>query len=171
MLIVEDGSGLSNAESFTSVADAAAYHASFGNTAAWAAIGAEADQEAMLRRATSYMQSRYYGMWAGDALGSTQRLDWPRSSVPTRDGYGAVPSNAVPPEVKNACAELALKAFSGELWPDSTQGVKREKIGPLEVEYDQYSPSTPVFNSIDASLAPLLKMGAQPGINIPRMRT
>lgn len=171
MLIVEDGSGLDNAESYLSVAEATTYHANFGNEATWAAVGTEATQEAMLRRATSYMQSRYYGMWEGDMLGSTQRLDWPRSSVPTRDGYGAIPSNAVPSEVKNACAELALKAFSGELWPDSTQGVKREKIGPLEVEYDPYSPSTPVFNSIDAMLAPLLKMGALPGVNVPLMRT
>jgi hypothetical protein len=34
-LIVEDGTGLANAESYVSVADATTYHANIGNTA-WA---------------------------------------------------------------------------------------------------------------------------------------
>ena len=36
-LIVEDGTGLANAESYVSVADATTYHTNYGNTA-WTAI-------------------------------------------------------------------------------------------------------------------------------------
>lgn len=170
-LIVEDGTGLADAESYLSVADAAIYHANMGTDAAWAAVGATAVQEAMLRRATNYLRSRYYNMWEGSAVAAAQRLDWPRSGVPTRDGYGAIASNSVPEEVKNACAELALKAFSADLMPDQNQAVKREKIGPIEVEYSEYSPSSPSYVAIDAMLAPLLRAGAQPGLNVPLTRT
>ena len=43
-LIVEDGTGLANAESYVSVADATTYHANIGNTA-WAAITSDATKE------------------------------------------------------------------------------------------------------------------------------
>lgn len=169
-LIVEDGSGLADAEAYVSVADATTYHTNMGNSAAWAAVGVTAVQEAMLRRATNYMRNRYYGMWEGSAVASTQRLDWPRSGVPTRDGGSAIASNIVPEDVKAACAELALKAFSADLMPDSSQAVKREKVGPLEVEYDEFSPSSPAYLAIDAMLAPFLLPGSQPGVNVPLMR-
>lgn len=169
-LIVEDGTGLDNAESYLSVADATTYHTKMGNAAAWAAVGAEAVQEAMLRRATNYLRSRYYAMWSGEPVAPFQRLDWPRWGVPSRDGYNAIPSNSVPEDIKAACAELALKAVSGDLLPDISQSVKREKVGPIEVEYDQYSPSSPAYQSIDAMLAPFLLPGSQPGGNAPLMR-
>lgn len=170
-LIVEDGAGLATAESYLSVADATTYHTNMGSSAAWASVGVETVQEAMLRRATNYLRSRYYNMWEGTAVAVAQRLDWPRSGVPTRDGFGSIASNAVPEEVKNACAELALKAFSADLMPDESQAVKREKIGPIEVEYDQTSPSAPSYVAIDAMLAPLLLAGSRPGLNVPLMRT
>ena len=169
-LIVEDGTGLADAESYLSVADATTYHTNMGNSVAWAAVGVTAVQEAMLRRATNYLRSRYYNMWEGRAIAAAQRLDWPRWGVPTRDGYGAIASNAVPEEVKNACAELALKAFSADLMPDESQAVKREKIGPIEVEYDQTSSSAPSYVAIDAMLAPFLIAGSRPGLNVPLMR-
>lgn len=169
-LIVENGTGLDNAESYLSVADATAYHTKMGNAVAWDAVGVEAVQEAMLRRATNYLRSRYYSMWAGTPIAPFQRLDWPRWGVPTWDGYNAVASDSVPEDIKAACAELALKAASGDLMPDTSQTVKREKVGPLEVEYDQYSPSSPAYQSIDAMLAPFLLPGSQPGVNVPLMR-
>lgn len=168
-LIVEDGTGLTNAESYLSVVDATAYHTKMGNSAAWAAVGIESVQEAMLRRATNYLRSRYYAMWQGTPIAPFQRLDWPRWGVPTRNGYNAIASNEVPEEVKDACAELALKASTTELMPDSNQAIKREKIGLIEVEYDQYS-APPSFSSVDSMLAPLLLPGSQPGVNVPLMR-
>ncbi len=169
-LIVEDGTGKADAESYLSVVDATAYHTKMGNKEAWASVGNEAAKEAALRQATNYLRNRYYSMWEGSAIASTQRLDWPRSGVPTRDGSGEIPSNSVPEDIEAACAELALKTASGDLMPDTNQAVKREKIGPIEVEYDPYSPSSAVYQSIDAMLAPYLLVGAQPGVNVPLMR-
>ena len=169
-LIVEDGSGLVDAEAYLSVADAAAYHLKMGNRDAWALVGNEVAKEAMLRQATEFMRNRYLNRWIGRATVAAQRLDWPRVGAYTRN-YNVIASTLVPEQVKNACAELALKAASGELMPDSSQGVKREVIGPIEVEYDQYSSGAPGYPRIDAMLAGLLVVGGVSGPNMPLMRT
>lgn len=169
-LIVEDGSGKADAESYLSVADATAHHLKMGNKEAWAAVGNEATKEALLRQGANYLRDRYLGQWQGQATVHTQRLDWPRTGTVSRTG-AFIAINVVPEEVKAACAELALKAASAALMPDTTQKVKREKVGPIEVEYDEFSPSSAVFIAIDSMLAALLKPGFASGVNMPRMRT
>jgi len=152
-LIVEDGTGKAGAEAYISVADASTYFTNRGNTA-WGSISTEALQEAYLRQATDYMTQIYRDRWEGVRFTQDQALDWPRSGA-TRDSW-SVPIDEVPVEVQNACAELALKASSGELAPDLTQGVIREKVDVIEVEYDKYSPQYTRYRSIDAMLSPYL---------------
>ena len=83
---------------------------------------------------------------------------WPRIYVPVRDicSVNAYPEyvdfDVVPVQVKNACAELALKANNETLLADQTQGVTREKVGPIEVEYDKFSPQFKRYLQIDAML-------------------
>ena len=155
-LICEDGSGKSDSESYISVADASTYHTARGN-AAWAALATDALREAALRRATDYMRQAYRSRWQGYKVNEDQALDWPRYDVEV-EGY-AVDSDIVPTEVKNACAELALRASAAELNPDLTQGVAREKVGQIEVEYDKASPQFTRYRAIDALLSPYLKAG------------
>ena len=64
-LIVEDGSGLAAAESYISVVDADAHHASRGTAeASW--VGLDTDiKEQCLRRATDFMLETYRGRWKG----------------------------------------------------------------------------------------------------------
>lgn len=156
-LITEDGTGLSNAESYCAVVDASAYHAARGN-AAWAALASDTVREQYLRRATDYMEQVYRSRWLGYRNTTTQALSWPRSQVPFPDGgvYAYYANDAVPTEVKNACAELALKAAAGELAPDIEQRVKREKVDVLEVEYAETGPQYAQYRAIDNLLAPLL---------------
>lgn len=73
-LIVEDGTGKPDAESYCEVADADAYHAKMGNTA-WASVSAE-DKEIALRRATQYLDAVY--AFPGYKLNYNQALNWPR---------------------------------------------------------------------------------------------
>ena len=155
-LIVEDGSVVTGAESYISVADASNYHTVRGNTA-WAALTTDALREAALRKATDFMRQVYRSRWQGYKVNEDQALDWPRYGVEV-EGY-AVDSDIVPTEVKNACAELALKASAAELNPDLTQGVAREKVGQIEVEYDKASPQFTRYKAIDAILSPYLKAG------------
>lgn len=173
-LVVEDGTGKSDAESYISVADATAYHAARGN-AAWAALANDTIREQLLRKATDTMLQMFAGRWAGARTSSTQALDWPRYNVPMKDapsgiGYGMgayYPSNIVPAAVARACAELALKAAAGDLVTDGTQAVVREKIGPLEVEYQPGSQDAVNYRSVEGMLQPFLK-GTGGQINLVR---
>lgn len=168
-LTVETGTGASDSESYSSVADADTYHDKRGNTN-WLTL-TTAEKEEALRRATDYMVQAYRLRWDGTRTSSTQALDWPRAFVIRKDfeygglnGYTVIggnyyyPSDTVPFEVKNACIELAFKAASGELAADLEQGVVREKVDVLEVEYDKHSPQQKRYRAIDMLLAPFLKV-------------
>lgn len=154
-LEVEDGTGKSNSESYISVADATAYHTARGN-AAWALL-TTAQMEAAARKATDYMRQVYRSRWKGYKVNENQALDWPRYDVEV-EGY-AVDSDIVPTEVKNACAELALRASAADLNPDLTQGVLSEQVGSIQVTYDKASPQFTRYRAIDAILSPYLKAG------------
>ena len=155
-IVVEDGTGKSTAESYISVADASTYHTARGNTA-WAALTTDAIREQCLRKATDFMRQAYRSRWQGYRVNEDQALDWPRYGVEV-EGY-AVDSDIVPTEIKNACAELALKASSADLNPDLTQGVLSEQVGSISVTYDKNSPQRTRYAAIDAMLSPYLKAG------------
>jgi hypothetical protein len=161
MLIVEDGTGLSNADSYASLAEANLYHANHGNVD-WSDIDATT-KEQLLRKATDYMVAQYRLQYAGYRRYSTQSLDWPRLYVPLIDSLSAnvfpqyVDFDIVPTTVKNACAELALKSYTAILMQDLTQGIIREKVDVIEVEYDKFSPQQTRYEQIDAMLSVFFK--------------
>lgn len=127
MLVVEDGTGLANAESYLSVDDANAYHAKFGN-AAWG--GEIPALEAALRRSTQYIDSAY--QFRGCKLTSTQALQWPRDAR-TMACWGLTWPVA---KLQQACAELAVRALSDSLYSDQPDAaVKSESVGPISVTY------------------------------------
>ena len=163
-LVVEDGTGLATAESYLSVADADAYHASRGTAeASWVDLDTEI-KEQCLRRATDYLLQTFRGTWKGVAVKpDTQALDWPRYSVYTDPAVlYARPSTSVPPEVKKACAELALRANSGDLTSDvaPTGAVLSEQVGSIAVTYANASTTQTRYTAIDRMLGPLLLDGA-----------
>ena len=153
-LIVETGTGDAAAESYISVAAATARHVALGNDA-WAALASDTIREQALRRATAYMEQAYRTRWIGRRLNRTQALSWPRWGVTVDCFYVDVAS--VPTAVANACADLALRASAGDLAADLARSVVREKVGPLETEYDRYSPQSARYRAIDMALAPFLK--------------
>ena len=155
-LIVEDGTGKADAESFISVADADAYFAARGVTA-WAALSTAAKEEA-LRKATDYMQQQYRGRWKGWRNTAAQALEWPRAGVldddPMQLAY--LPVDQVPVEVQRACAELASRASAADLSPDLERAQLKVNVGPVGVEYDPMSPEQVRYRAVDASLSHLL---------------
>lgn len=142
-LIVETGEGLPGAESFASVADADAYLGDRGHTA-WAAL-AEPAKEAALRLATDHMEAVYGRLWRSERRTDAQGLSWPRV------GWAGVPV-----AVRNACAELALRAAAGPLMPDQGPAVQSEQVGPLLVAYQDGARQGVRFVAVDLMLAPLL---------------
>lgn len=156
-LVVEDGTVVSGAESYITVAAADTYHSNRGNTE-WDDLD-DTTKEQLLRKATDYMTQKYRERWKGDRVSLTQPLDWPRESVKVYYGetlWEEFDDESVPDAVVNACAELALKANTEDLMADLTRGITREKIGPLETEYDTNSPQAKRFKAIDAMLKPYL---------------
>lgn len=153
-LITEDGTGLSTAESYVSVADADARQTALGITA-W--TGSDTVKEQALRRATAFMEQRYRSRWKGTRLLRAQALSWPRYGVLV-DGFD-IESTIVPDEVANACADLAVKALSETFNDDLERGIVREKVGPLETEYDAFASQAKRYPAIDQMLAPFLQGG------------
>jgi len=166
-LVVETGTGSATAESFVSVSDATTYHANRGN-AAWAALASDAVREQCLRKATDYMQGQYRARWQGYKNTATQALAWPRAFVYIEPFYlgavGSYPflvaSDIVPVEVKNACAELALKAATADLLADTTQQVLSETVGPISTTYDKFSPQNTRYAAVENMLAPYFARGS-----------
>lgn len=158
-LIVEDGTGLANAESYASVATANAYHTAMGN-AAW--TGVDAVKEAALRRATQYLDTRY--RYRGLPLTQTQALAWPRSyTLSASLGYEwSQQFNDWPPSrLVDACCELALRALTGALYADQEAGrVKAETVGPISVTYAEQANGGQVrYAIVDDLLGPLVAGG------------
>lgn len=164
-LIVEDGTGKSDAESLCSLADANAYHTARGN-AAWAAIATDDLREQNLRKATDFITQMYRLKWQGMRVKVAQSLDWPRLNVLV-DDY-PVQTTIVPVAVKNACAELALKSSTTVLAADLKQGVKSKKVGPIETVYDEHSNRSTRYLTVERMLEPYFKSGGSASIQVVR---
>lgn len=164
-LIAEDGSSKPDANSYISLEDADAYHALRGNTD-WEFLNDEV-RIACLVRATDFLTQEYRSSWKGARTTATQALDWPRAGVVIEDlsgpsfqfGYGRfqVAYNVVPTEVKNACAELGLRASIQALVKDQTRAVISETVGPISIVYDKSSPQQTKYSAVAMMLEPYLK--------------
>lgn len=155
-LIVEDGTGRTDANAYVSVADATARMTALGNTN-WADLTSTEMEQAIVR-ATGYMEQAYRSNWRGTRLLRDQALSWPRYGAIV-DGW-TIESTLVPLDVANACADLAFKAAGGDLNEDLTRSIIREKVGPLETEYSAFSPQSVRYRAIDMALTPYLRGGS-----------
>ncbi len=133
-LVIENGTGLPNAEAYSSVADCSAWASKYYGHAL---AGSEADKEAAIRRAVAYMDGL---KWKGQrSTGRVQALAWPRSGVADCEGL-TIGANSIPSEVIFAQHVLARAEFQspGILSPSVNLGavVKRERVDVIESEYD-----------------------------------
>lgn len=162
-LVVEDGTGKVDSESYATIAFADDYHSKRGNDD-WAAQILN-KKEAALRKATDFMTERYRTRWLGFRVTMTQALDWPRYDVPIYDtpggarGFPAVYAmNIVPGQVQRACCEFALRVAQGlDLSPDLAAAVKSKKVGPIEVVYERGTQGALTFRSIEDLLSTLIQ--------------
>lgn len=166
--IVEDGTAKSDAVSYVSIDEANDYHARQGNSA-WLDLQI-GQKKAALVKATKYMAQKYRLRWKGDRVSSTQALDWPRNFVQYADyafitrngaqqigGYFYYPADEVPVEIKDACCELAVLTLTGALYGEQGQAVKREEVGPIKVEYQDFTSGGRIYPAVDGIVAPFLK--------------
>jgi len=131
VIVAEDGTGLTNANSYVDLTWVDSYFTGRGNTE-WA-DATDNDKLVALIKATDYLDVVYN--FVGTKASSTQALEWPRAGA--EDKYGE-PLVGIPTILKKAAAELALRALSTTLLDDTdfSGRVKRERVeGAVEVEY------------------------------------
>lgn len=159
-LTVEDGTIVTGADSYCTLAYANAYHYARGNAVTWSDYN-DVDLEHALRKATDYMLQKYGNRWMGYRKSSSQSLDWPRNYVPLNDlvALEYVSDTIVPNEVKNACAALAFRALTDNLLDDEEQVVVREKVDVIETEYSPHSTQRKSYPEIDLMLRKYLVAG------------
>ncbi len=140
-IVVEDGTGLANADAALSVAEADAYHAQQGSST-WAAHTTQ-EKESAIIKATSYGIVVYDGWWRGQPKTTTQSLPWPRLYAFNNDGI-EISSSSLPRGYKYFTAEIAGKIIEGEVvLPDETDASSLAeysiKVGPIEesTKYNQ----------------------------------
>jgi len=149
-LIIEDGSGVANANSYADLDFIRAYAASRR-----VELPEDDDVEGFAIDAMDAIEARkYQGVRSYPGL---QPLSFPRIGVVTEEGEYA--PDAVPTLLKRAQAQLVVYRAAGiDLFPagNAEPAIKRDKTGPLETEYFEGggdpSPSIPLA---DILLEPL----------------
>lgn len=144
-IIVEDGTTVSNSNSYVTELELTEYATARGITIA-------GSTEQILIKAMDYLETLYF---IGMRKSYEQTLQWPRYDV-VIDGF-ALDSTVIPNDLKIAQILTALKIDSGEIiLADTEQEVLKEKVGDLEVEYQEGSNSIKSYREINAKLSKLL---------------
>ena len=99
------------------------------------------DTETLLIKAMDYIEIQSY---YGEKTDEDQNLEFPRND-----------DTDVPAKIKTAQIIAALLIDSGEnLFPTGTQAVKRERVGSVEIEYQDNTSSIKSFPQLNALLSP-----------------
>ncbi len=152
-LIIEDGSGVPNANSYGDLAGARAYALARGI----ALSITDSVVESQMILAMDYLESFDY---RGAPISFTQPLSWPRKELQF-DSDDPVPLNYIPPSLVEAQYQLVIEQFNGiNLQPtfNNNSGgagaVVEEKTDVLSTRYSERigTTSQPVMPKVDALL-------------------
>jgi len=130
-LVVEDGTGKTNSNSYASSANGDSYHDKHVAATDWTGA-TTAVKEAALAHATRLLDENV--SWHGIKQDPDQALEWPRAGVSDKNGY-AIDSNEIQQWLIDATAELARWMIIGDRTLEAGEkGFKRLKVGDLELE-------------------------------------
>jgi hypothetical protein len=154
-LIIEDGSGVADANSYVELVELRDFAANRG----YLLPTEDEEAEALAVRAADYLlaiESRFKGRRATPV----QSMAWPRVGA-WFHGFAVAP-DSIPLNIRLAQCQLAVDAMTVDLLP-ATDGraVIREKIGDLETEYSDTGGTAPApqLDAANKWLAPFF--GAQ----------
>ena len=147
-LVLEDGSGLSNSNTYTLEATFDAWLLDRG----YALVGV-ISTEALLHQSIDYLETLNY---IGFKNTQAQALLWPRSGVYI-DGY-PFPFDEIPKQLIDAQFQIAYSIDQGvDPMATETQDIKMERVeGAVEVEYQDGSRTKSVITSVNRTLRKLL---------------
>lgn len=151
-LVVQDGTGKSDADSYVSVADFKTYCLNRGLS-----IAGSSDDilEQKLRLATDYIDSKW--RYSGERLEDDQSTEFPRSSLVD---WSNKTITGVPKRVKDACCDMAHAAIAdANLFQTLDRGgrIKSESVGPISVTYADDAPAGKVYEAAMAKLSPYIR--------------
>lgn len=99
-LVVEDGTGKSNADSYISLAEFRTMAQQVGNPSE-VANASDAQCQVWLRMSAAFGIDYVFGqVWQGKRTNETQRLSWPRMGAGDSRTYTAIKDNVIPTDVK-----------------------------------------------------------------------
>lgn len=127
-LIIEDGTGVANAQAYADAADCITFATTYYGSSL---TGSTADKEATILRTVNFMNSLN---WKGTTtFGRAQELSWPRTGVDDI-GTGEIPREVVKAQHILARAE---HASIGTLAPTGSVAgqVTKEKVDVIEITY------------------------------------
>lgn len=127
-MIVEDGSGLANADSYLSIADAVAILSDLIPSSSFATLD-QPIQESALK--TASLQLDAFHSFGGSIFSITQSLKCPRQDLYDADGRLM---QGVPRLLKYAVAIQADYLSENDWRDDLTADIKKASIGPISVE-------------------------------------
>ncbi len=164
-LIVEDGTGVTDAAAYATVAEADTYWGERTHQeiyTAWnLAATTTAFKEGALREASDFLDGKYAQFYVGERAGDVQGLQWPRTNAVGAYGYLL---NGLPAELVKATHELAGRAVSAVLAADQDRGgmVKSAKAGSVAVEFMEGATAETAYGVVQGILGPILN-GSQSG--------
>lgn len=169
-LVIEDGNGVADADTYVSLEEADLYHEKMGNEE-WTVNKDAVKKASCLRRAAKYLDG-YYGVRAsGLPKDPDQGLEFPRICCYYVNGTPVDP-DSVPTVYKDAQCEVALLALKGvslTAYDDGGPHLKRRKIDALEKEWFESSYGRrPIFGWIDTILAGLFPIVDDDALQIGR---
>lgn len=162
-LTIEDGSGVTGANSYTTVSGVNTYFENLGESD-W--TGTDTVKANAMLKAMRYLEGL---PWKGIKYDQDQALRWPRSDVYDIDRR-LVDEDLVPANVIAAQCELALRSLSTsdvELQPDLERGgmVAAESVGSLATSYQTGAPGRTQVTVVEDLLRGYLKSSCVIEIN------
>lgn len=151
-LVVEDGTGKEDSNSYADLTYADSYFA-VGNNATWASYSIGARKSALIK-AGEYIDLREF---IGQKNTAAQAMQWPRTGARV-DGF-LIASNEIPKSLKDAQCQAAIRAAVGEILPDIEPGsVTEETVDVISIKYsDNSNNGVTKYQAIDKLLRKLVR--------------
>lgn len=160
-LIIEDGSGKTDSNSYATVAELDSYAALRGITLTAAD---DAAKEVLLIKAMDYLES-LQGSYKGIKSNQYQSLQWPRYNVWIDSYY--INSDSIPKDMVSAQLIAAVIVDGGgKLQPTVAPKVLSERIDTLAVTYSDSSMSNTLYPQLTSAIGPLVDGGM--GLSVVR---
>ncbi len=151
MIIVEDGSGVENANSYVSALDVDGYCSNM-HYVDWNTPDDSDKVAGSILRAMRYIETNAF---IGTKSQTVNDLEWPRKEAYDRNGI-LIDDDSIPLKIKDAVCEAAYQENVSDwsLQPNISAGnMKKEEYGSVSFEYfESQNTQKPVFPSITGIL-------------------